>query len=158
MAFRVLPKAHARVPVIEEKESSPPEVRLRSGGAKGSSDGFLDSSSMASVSRDGCPTRPSWDLRRVAHRKRYRRFAPSISTRTRSADRDQRQTQRSDGSLGYLPIPPKVDGVNGSLTFRVRFVQWHGKTYFHCHVRRTRTRHDAKHLDGLTIWALGALK
>jgi FtsP/CotA-like multicopper oxidase with cupredoxin domain len=31
-------------------------------------------------------------------------------------------------------IPPKVDGVNGSLTFRVRFVQWHGKTVFHCHV------------------------
>jgi FtsP/CotA-like multicopper oxidase with cupredoxin domain len=31
-------------------------------------------------------------------------------------------------------IPPKLNGVNGSLTFRVRFVQWHGKTVFHCHV------------------------
>jgi suppressor of ftsI len=31
-------------------------------------------------------------------------------------------------------IPPKVNGVNGSLTIRVRFVQWHGKTVFHCHV------------------------
>jgi FtsP/CotA-like multicopper oxidase with cupredoxin domain len=31
-------------------------------------------------------------------------------------------------------IPPKVNGVNGSLTFRVRFVQWHGKTVFHCHI------------------------
>jgi hypothetical protein len=27
-------------------------------------------------------------------------------------------------------IPPKVDGVNGSLTFRVCFLQWHGKTVF----------------------------
>lgn len=31
-------------------------------------------------------------------------------------------------------IPQKLDGVNGSLTIRVRFVQWHGKTVFHCHV------------------------
>jgi FtsP/CotA-like multicopper oxidase with cupredoxin domain len=31
-------------------------------------------------------------------------------------------------------IPPKINGINGSLTFRVRFVQWHGKTVFHCHV------------------------
>ncbi len=31
-------------------------------------------------------------------------------------------------------IPPKVNGVNGTLTIRVRFVQWYGKTVFHCHV------------------------
>lgn len=31
-------------------------------------------------------------------------------------------------------IPPRVNGVNGSLTIRVRFVQWTGKTVFHCHV------------------------
>jgi suppressor of ftsI len=31
-------------------------------------------------------------------------------------------------------IPPKVNGTNGSLTIRVRFKQWHGKTVFHCHV------------------------
>jgi len=30
-------------------------------------------------------------------------------------------------------IPPKHDGVNGSLTIRVRFKQWYGKTVFHCH-------------------------
>jgi suppressor of ftsI len=31
-------------------------------------------------------------------------------------------------------IPPKLNGVNGSLTIRVRFVHWTGKTVFHCHV------------------------
>ncbi|HTA38197.1 MAG TPA: multicopper oxidase domain-containing protein, partial [Candidatus Acidoferrales bacterium] len=31
-------------------------------------------------------------------------------------------------------IPPKVGNINGSLTFRVRFVQWYGKTVFHCHI------------------------
>jgi suppressor of ftsI len=31
-------------------------------------------------------------------------------------------------------IPPKRNGVNGTLTIRVRFVQWTGKTVFHCHV------------------------
>ncbi len=31
-------------------------------------------------------------------------------------------------------VPPKVFGVNGSITFRVRFKQWYGKTVFHCHV------------------------
>lgn len=30
-------------------------------------------------------------------------------------------------------IPQKLDGVNGSLTIRVRFKQWYGKTVFHCH-------------------------
>jgi len=31
-------------------------------------------------------------------------------------------------------IPPKRNGVNGTLTIRIRFVQWTGKTVFHCHV------------------------
>jgi FtsP/CotA-like multicopper oxidase with cupredoxin domain len=31
-------------------------------------------------------------------------------------------------------IPPKYNGKNGSITFRVRFVQWYGKTVFHCHI------------------------
>jgi suppressor of ftsI len=31
-------------------------------------------------------------------------------------------------------VPPKYKGVNGSITFRVRFVQWYGKTVFHCHI------------------------
>ena len=31
-------------------------------------------------------------------------------------------------------IPPKVGNINGSITFRVRFVQWYGKTVFHCHI------------------------
>ncbi len=31
-------------------------------------------------------------------------------------------------------IPPRVNGVNGSITFRVRFVYWRGKTVFHCHI------------------------
>lgn len=31
-------------------------------------------------------------------------------------------------------VPPKYRGVNGSITFRVRFKQWYGKTVFHCHV------------------------
>jgi FtsP/CotA-like multicopper oxidase with cupredoxin domain len=30
-------------------------------------------------------------------------------------------------------IPQKLNGVNGSLTIRVRFKQWYGKTVFHCH-------------------------
>lgn len=30
-------------------------------------------------------------------------------------------------------IPQKLDGINGSLTIRVRFKQWYGKTVFHCH-------------------------
>ncbi|MGA8534077.1 MAG: multicopper oxidase domain-containing protein [Candidatus Tumulicola sp.] len=33
-----------------------------------------------------------------------------------------------------FPIPPKRNGVNGSLRIRIRFVQWTGKTVFHCHV------------------------
>ncbi len=33
-----------------------------------------------------------------------------------------------------FPIPPKRNGVNGKLTLRIRFVQWTGKTVFHCHV------------------------
>ncbi|MBV8198213.1 MAG: multicopper oxidase domain-containing protein [Candidatus Eremiobacteraeota bacterium] len=32
-----------------------------------------------------------------------------------------------------FPIPQKLNGINGSFTFRVRFKQWHGKTVFHCH-------------------------
>lgn len=31
-------------------------------------------------------------------------------------------------------IPPKVNGVNGSITIRIRFVEWYGKTVFHCHI------------------------
>jgi suppressor of ftsI len=31
-------------------------------------------------------------------------------------------------------IPPKVGNINGSITFRVRFLQWYGKTVFHCHI------------------------
>jgi suppressor of ftsI len=31
-------------------------------------------------------------------------------------------------------IPPKRNGKNGTLMIRVRFVQWTGKTVFHCHV------------------------
>jgi suppressor of ftsI len=31
-------------------------------------------------------------------------------------------------------IPPKVNGKNGSITIRIRFVQWFGKTVFHCHI------------------------
>ncbi len=31
-------------------------------------------------------------------------------------------------------IPPKRNGKNGTLKIRVRFVQWTGKTVFHCHV------------------------
>jgi len=31
-------------------------------------------------------------------------------------------------------IPPKRNGKNGTLTIRVRFVHWTGKTVFHCHV------------------------
>ena len=31
-------------------------------------------------------------------------------------------------------IPPRVNGINGSITFRVRFVYWRGKTVFHCHI------------------------
>jgi suppressor of ftsI len=31
-------------------------------------------------------------------------------------------------------LPPKRNGVNGTLKIRVRFVQWTGKTVFHCHV------------------------
>ncbi len=31
-------------------------------------------------------------------------------------------------------VPPKRHGRPGSITFRVRFVQWYGKTVFHCHV------------------------
>lgn len=32
-----------------------------------------------------------------------------------------------------FPIPQKLNGTNGSLTLRVRFKQWYGKTVFHCH-------------------------
>ncbi len=31
-------------------------------------------------------------------------------------------------------VPPKVGGTNGSLTIRIRFVEWVGKTVFHCHI------------------------
>lgn len=31
-------------------------------------------------------------------------------------------------------VPPKVGGTAGSITIRVRFKQWYGKTVFHCHV------------------------
>jgi len=31
-------------------------------------------------------------------------------------------------------VPPKMNGKNGSITFRVRFLQWYGKTVFHCHI------------------------
>lgn len=31
-------------------------------------------------------------------------------------------------------VPPKTFGVNGSITFRVHFQTWYGKTVFHCHV------------------------
>jgi suppressor of ftsI len=38
------------------------------------------------------------------------------------------------GIWDTFAIPPKVNGVNGSLTLRIRFKQWYGKTVFHCHV------------------------
>jgi FtsP/CotA-like multicopper oxidase with cupredoxin domain len=31
-------------------------------------------------------------------------------------------------------IPPKIGGKNGSITMRIRFVQWRGKDVFHCHI------------------------
>lgn len=32
-------------------------------------------------------------------------------------------------------VPPKINpNVNGSITIRIRFKQWYGKTVFHCHV------------------------
>jgi FtsP/CotA-like multicopper oxidase with cupredoxin domain len=31
-------------------------------------------------------------------------------------------------------VPPANGGVNGSITIRVRFKQWYGKTVWHCHV------------------------
>jgi FtsP/CotA-like multicopper oxidase with cupredoxin domain len=31
-------------------------------------------------------------------------------------------------------VPPKVNGVDGTMRIRVRFVHWTGKTVFHCHV------------------------
>jgi FtsP/CotA-like multicopper oxidase with cupredoxin domain len=31
-------------------------------------------------------------------------------------------------------VPPKVGGKNGSITFRIRFVQFRGKSVHHCHV------------------------
>lgn len=31
-------------------------------------------------------------------------------------------------------VPPKVNGKNGSITIRTRFVQWYGKDVFHCHI------------------------
>jgi FtsP/CotA-like multicopper oxidase with cupredoxin domain len=31
-------------------------------------------------------------------------------------------------------IPPKAHGKNGSITIRIRFLQWYGKTVFHCHI------------------------
>ncbi|MBV8117909.1 MAG: multicopper oxidase domain-containing protein [Candidatus Eremiobacteraeota bacterium] len=33
-----------------------------------------------------------------------------------------------------FPIPQRVGSKNGTLLIRVRFVQWTGKTVFHCHV------------------------
>lgn len=39
------------------------------------------------------------------------------------------------GIWDTFAIPPAVKGgANGSLTIRVRFKQWYGKTVFHCHV------------------------
>jgi suppressor of ftsI len=31
-------------------------------------------------------------------------------------------------------VPPRDGGVNGSITVRIRFKQWYGKTVWHCHV------------------------
>ncbi len=31
-------------------------------------------------------------------------------------------------------VPPKVNGQNGSIVFRVRFLEWFGKDVFHCHI------------------------
>jgi FtsP/CotA-like multicopper oxidase with cupredoxin domain len=31
-------------------------------------------------------------------------------------------------------VPPKVDGVRGSVKFRVRFKEYTGKTVYHCHI------------------------
>lgn len=31
-------------------------------------------------------------------------------------------------------VPPQVNGKNGSITIRIRFVQWYGKDVFHCHI------------------------
>jgi suppressor of ftsI len=31
-------------------------------------------------------------------------------------------------------LPPRVNGVNGSITIRIRFVQFVGKSVFHCHI------------------------
>jgi FtsP/CotA-like multicopper oxidase with cupredoxin domain len=31
-------------------------------------------------------------------------------------------------------VPPAVNGVPGSITFRVRFQQWGGKSVHHCHI------------------------
>lgn len=32
-----------------------------------------------------------------------------------------------------IPVPPAKDGVNGSVTFRMRFSDFHGKYVWHCH-------------------------
>ena len=32
-----------------------------------------------------------------------------------------------------IPVPPRKDGVNGSITFRMRFTDFHGKYVWHCH-------------------------
>jgi suppressor of ftsI len=31
-------------------------------------------------------------------------------------------------------VPPKANGKNGSLTIRMRFQEWYGKTVLHCHI------------------------
>lgn len=31
-------------------------------------------------------------------------------------------------------IPPRIGGKNGSITFRIRFLEWKGKDVFHCHI------------------------
>ncbi|MBV8489883.1 MAG: multicopper oxidase domain-containing protein [Candidatus Eremiobacteraeota bacterium] len=31
-------------------------------------------------------------------------------------------------------VPPKVGATNGSIRIRIRFVEWYGKTVFHCHI------------------------
>lgn len=32
-----------------------------------------------------------------------------------------------------IPVPPRKNGVNGSITFRMRFTDFHGKYVWHCH-------------------------
>jgi FtsP/CotA-like multicopper oxidase with cupredoxin domain len=32
-----------------------------------------------------------------------------------------------------IPVPPRRADVNGSVTFRMRFTDFHGKYVWHCH-------------------------